>query len=90
MIFSRIMEQRADRFVLAPSIVEHDRGHTHEVSNVGCSGPLSGLLPMDLVRVSDGFVEPGSESDHVADRIWQPCGMSRSWSELERRTCLNR
>ena len=69
MIFSRIMEQSANRFVFAPSIVEHDRGHTHEVSNVGCAGPLSGLLPMDLVRVSDGFVESSSESDHVAGRI---------------------
>jgi hypothetical protein len=68
MIFSRVMEQRANRFVFAPSIVEHDRGHAHEVSDIWCARPLSGLFPMDLVRVSDGFVESSSESGHVAGR----------------------
>jgi hypothetical protein len=76
------MEQRANRFVFAPSIVEHDRGHTHEMSNVGCSSPFSGLLPMDLVRVSDGFVESSSESDHVAGRIGSLAGCPEAGKSL--------
>ena len=57
MIFGGVVQQRADRLVLAPAIVEHDRRDAHEVANVGRAGALARLLPMDLVRVADGLVE---------------------------------
>ena len=50
-VFSRVMQQRADRLVLIRAVFQRDRGDTEDVRDVRNAGALTPLALMDVVRV---------------------------------------
>jgi hypothetical protein len=64
-VFRRIVEERRDGLVLRAAVVEDDRGDAHEVAHIRAARSLARLRAVNLVRVSERFIELTGQLRHA-------------------------
>jgi hypothetical protein len=57
LIFWPIVQERGDRLILIAAMLNDERGHGHQMRNVGDRRALARLLAMQVVGVAKGVVE---------------------------------
>jgi len=65
LVFRRVVQQRGNRFVLVPAIVQNDRRNAEHVRDVRGAGAFARLSSVDLARVSRRLIEPFAERRHL-------------------------
>ena len=61
LIFNGIMQQRRDHFVFRAAVLDDDRRHREQMSDVGNHRAFAGLSRMELMRVHERLIETRRE-----------------------------